>query len=86
MIQNLIKSALFLQNLDLLRIIMKTLADYSDAELKLIYNLLSVQVPVYPELIESYLLRDLQQHLLAQAQAEGIETSSHAAWTEWLCA
>ncbi|OQW92954.1 MAG: hypothetical protein BWK79_13690 [Beggiatoa sp. IS2] len=63
---------------------MKTLENYPIVELKLIYHLLSAQVPLHPELIESELLRDIQSCLLHQAMIEGIEVSTHEAWTEWL--
>lgn len=63
---------------------MKTLENYPIVELKLIYNLLSAQVPLHPELIESELLRDIQSRLLHQAMSEGIEVSIHETWAKWL--
>ncbi len=63
---------------------MKTIADYSITELKLIYNLLHANVSSHFELMDSELLSDLQKHLQNAASREGIDVTHHAHWQAWL--
>jgi hypothetical protein len=63
---------------------MKTIAEYSLSELKLIYNLLHANVQSHFELMDSELLSDLQSHLQLMAKKEGIDVTHHAQWKAWL--
>jgi hypothetical protein len=63
---------------------MKKLTDYSLQELKFIYNLLSIQLPQSPKLMETEFWQQLQEHLINQATSEGIEVSSPQHWSNWL--
>lgn len=63
---------------------MKPLKDYPLKELKLIYNILHVQLPLHITLLESELLQDLQRYLLSQATTEGVDVSKSTEWTRWL--
>ncbi len=63
---------------------MKTIADYSIIELKLIYGLLHANVQSHFELMDSELLSDLQKHLQITATSEGIDVTHHAQWKAWL--
>lgn len=63
---------------------MKTLADYSLDELKLIYRTLHAQLPAEPELMDAALLLDLQTWLQGQARKAGVDVSHHAQWAAWL--
>lgn len=64
--------------------LMKTLADYSLTELKLIYSLLHANVSSHSELMDSELLTDLQNHLQQAASREGVDVTHHAQWKAWL--
>jgi hypothetical protein len=57
---------------------------YPLSEQKLIYRVLHSQLIERPELIDSIFLHDLQCHLQARAQAEGIDIADHSAWDAWL--
>ncbi|RKZ92269.1 MAG: hypothetical protein DRQ43_09230 [Gammaproteobacteria bacterium] len=63
---------------------MKTIADYSIIELKLIYGLLHANVQSHFELMDSELLSDLQKHLQITAASEGVDVTHHAQWKAWL--
>lgn len=63
---------------------MKTLADYSIDELKLVYVTLHSQLPAQIALMDSELLQDLQTYLQAQARRDGVDVSHHAQWAAWL--
>jgi hypothetical protein len=57
---------------------------YPQAERKLVYRLLQGQMTSHPELMDAKLLDDLQRSLQHEAQAEGVDTTDHAAWVRWL--
>lgn len=63
---------------------MKTLDQYPQNELKLIYLLLHTQLPDHPMLMDSDLLQDIQIHLQGLAKAAGVDVSHHAQWATWL--
>ena len=63
---------------------MKTLGQYPQNELKLIYLLLHAQLPEHLMLMDSDLLQDLQTHLQGLAKAAGVDVSHHAQWATWL--
>ena len=65
-------------------VIMKTIADYSIIELKLIYGLLHASVQSHFELMDSEFLSDLQKYLQTTATLEGIDATHHAHWKAWL--
>jgi hypothetical protein len=63
---------------------MKTLDQYPQNELKLIYLLLHARLPDHPMLMDSDLLQDIQTHLQGLAKAAGVDVSHHAQWATWL--
>lgn len=63
---------------------MSSFTNYPLAELKLIYHLLWIQASTQKMLITSVFLQDLQDYLLAQAAAEGVEVTKPAEWAQWL--
>jgi hypothetical protein len=63
---------------------MNTFTHYPLDELKLIYNLLWIQALTNKTLVTSVFLQDLQDYLLAQATAEGINVTELTEWTRWL--
>lgn len=63
---------------------MKTLDQYPQNELKLIYLLLHTQLPDHPMLMDSDLLQDIQTHLQGLAKDAGVDVSHHAQWATWL--
>jgi len=63
---------------------MKTLDQYPQDELKLIYRILHAQLVGNPVLMDSDLLQDLQTHLQGMAQAAGVDVAHHAQWATWL--
>ena len=64
---------------------MKELFRKIDAnELKLIYRTLHKNLLQEPALMDSRFLEELQRHLQAVAGSEGIDTSNHAEWDQWL--
>lgn len=63
---------------------MRSLDQYSLAELKLIYQLLHQALPGNMELMDGELLQDLQTYLQQQASAAGVDVSLHAQWASWL--
>jgi len=63
---------------------MNTFTHYPLDELKLIYNLLWVQALTSKTLVTSVFLQDLQDYLLAQATADGVNVTELAEWTRWL--
>lgn len=63
---------------------MKSLDQYPQNELKLIYLLLHAQLPANPMLMDSDLLQDIQTHLQGMAKAAGVDVAHHAQWATWL--
>jgi hypothetical protein len=63
---------------------MKPLEYYPLSELKLIYRQLHALLPDNPELMDSQLLQDLQNHLQAVARTEGVDVTHHGQWATWL--
>lgn len=63
---------------------MKTLDQYPQDELKLIYLLLHAQLQGSPMLMDSDFLQDLQTHLQGMAKTAGVDVSHHAQWATWL--
>lgn len=63
---------------------MKPLTHYPLNELKFIYHALWMQALTNKTLVTSVFLQDLQDYLLAQATAEGINVAELTEWTRWL--
>lgn len=53
-------------------------------EWKLVYRVLHANLSTHLDLLDSEFLQELQSRLQAQARAEGVDTSHHAAWDAWL--
>jgi hypothetical protein len=53
-------------------------------EWKLVYRVLHANLSDHLELMDAQLLSDLQKHLQAEARADGVDVTDHAAWDAWL--
>jgi len=58
--------------------------DHSLGDLRLVYRILHRNLGSYPDIMDSEFLIELQDFLHAQARADGVDTSIHADWDNWL--
>lgn len=59
-------------------------AAHSLDELKLVYRALHKSLPLFPELMDTSFMVELQVLLHEQASAEGVDGTDHGAWEAWL--
>lgn len=57
---------------------------HSLGDLKLVYRILHRNLTQHPDIMESDFLIDLQDFLHRQARADGVDTSIHGDWDNWL--
>lgn len=53
-------------------------------DLKLVYRILHRNLNANPDIMDSEFLIELQKFLHEQARADGVDTSIHADWDNWL--
>lgn len=53
-------------------------------DLKLVYRALHKGLPRFPELMDGDFLMELQDFLHEEASKEGVDTTDHGQWDEWL--
>ena len=61
-----------------------SLTQYDLEDLKLVYRVLHHGLTRNPDLMDSRLLADLQEHLHATATAEGVDATDHRALDAWM--
>ncbi len=63
---------------------MTSLSSYPVGELKLVYRILHGSLLTHIDLMDTEFLSDLQAALRTAAASDGVDTSDHGAWDEWL--
>jgi len=60
------------------------LSDHDLDDLKLVFRVLHAGILEHPGIIDSPFMSELQEYLHRQARADGVDTTDHGQWDEWL--